>query len=285
MAFGKNLILVAGVCIFGMGILAQSAPAQPPTPAPAAAGLTDTPVAPPNNEATRLAGITKDNSRMFGSSPDDPGPLAKDLSPALTQAAVGAAIRKVADWQLAQSQQYFTAVDRARQLDGRIWTWSVLYTGYMAAYSTLGEGKYRDAMEQIGKGYNWGLRSNLPSGDDMSIAQMYLELYLIDKQPEQIAPIRTALDAVLAARASLSAPASASPGGGAMRSLWPRPPGRACTPPPATPNTSPTSTRSLPKPQPCSTTSRLTSTRATPASSPKPKRMGRSSSGRAAKVG
>ena len=55
MAFGKNLILVAGVCIFGMGILAQSAPAQPPTPAPAAAGLTDTPVAPPNNEATRLA--------------------------------------------------------------------------------------------------------------------------------------------------------------------------------------------------------------------------------------
>jgi rhamnogalacturonyl hydrolase YesR len=206
MAFGKNLILVAGVCIFGMGILAQSAPAQPPTPAPAAAGLTDTPVAPPNNEATRLAGITKDNSRMFGSSPDDPGPLAKDLSPALTQAAVGAAIRKVADWQLAQSQQYFTAVDRARQLDGRIWTWSVLYTGYMAAYSTLGEGKYRDAMEQIGKGYNWGLRSNLPSGDDMSIAQMYLELYLIDKQPEQIAPIRTALDAVLAApRAPLGA--------------------------------------------------------------------------------
>jgi rhamnogalacturonyl hydrolase YesR len=147
----------------------------------------------------RLAGIAKDNSREFGSSPDDPGPLAKDLSPALTPTAIAAAMRKVADWQLAQSQQYFTTIDRARQLDGRIWTWSVLYTGYMAAASSLGEDKYRDAMEQVGKAYNWGLRSPLPSGDDMSIAQMYLELYLADKKPEEIAPIQTALDAILAA--------------------------------------------------------------------------------------
>jgi rhamnogalacturonyl hydrolase YesR len=147
----------------------------------------------------RLAGIAKDNSREFGSSPDNPGPLAKDLSPAITTAAVDAAVRKVADWQLAQSQQYFTVIDPTRQLDGRIWTWSVLYTGYMAAGSTLGENKYRDAMEQVGKGYNWGLRSMLPSGDDMSIAQTYLELYLQDKQPEQIATIQTALNNILAA--------------------------------------------------------------------------------------
>jgi unsaturated rhamnogalacturonyl hydrolase len=184
----------AGVGLFG--ISARIAPAQPPASAP---GLTDTPVAPPNTEAMRLAGIAKDNSREFGSSPDNPGPLARDLSPDLTPAAVAAAVRKVADWELAQSQQYFTAIDRARQLDGRIWTWSVLYTGYMAAAETLGEGRYRDAMEQIGKAYNWGLRSPLPSGDDMSIAQMYLELYFKDKQPEQIAPIQTALNAILAA--------------------------------------------------------------------------------------
>jgi rhamnogalacturonyl hydrolase YesR len=179
-----------------IGISGHSAPAQTPAATP---GLTDTPVAPPNTEAMRLAGITKDNSRMFGSSPADPGPLAKDLSAAITPAAVGAAMRKVADWQLAQSQQYFTAIDRGRQLDGRIWTWSVLYTGYMAAATSLKENKYRDAMEQVGKGYNWGLRSNLPSGDDMSIAQMYIELYLTDKQPEQIATIQTALNNILAA--------------------------------------------------------------------------------------
>jgi rhamnogalacturonyl hydrolase YesR len=161
--------------------------------------LNDTPVAAPDTETLRLAGIARDDSRQFGSDPDDPGPLAKDLSPAIKPEAVAKAVRKVADWQLAQSQQYFTAIDRARQLDGRIWTWSVLYTGYSAAATEFNESKYHDAMEQIGKSYNWGLRSQLPNGDDMSIAQMYLDLYLTDKKPEQLAPIQTALDAVLAA--------------------------------------------------------------------------------------
>jgi unsaturated rhamnogalacturonyl hydrolase len=192
------LAVAASLCLIASSVPTASAqnPAAPPVANPA---LNDTPVAPPNTEALRIAGINRDNSRMFGSSPDDPGPLAKDLSPAITPAAVAAATRKVADWQLAQSKQYFTAIDKARQLDGRIWTWSVLYTGYSGAATELGENKYRDAMEQIGKAYNWGLRSDLPSGDDMSIAQMYLELYLQDKKPEEIAPIQKALDNILAA--------------------------------------------------------------------------------------
>jgi len=189
------LAVTASVCLVASSSQFTSAQQPPPT----APGLTDTPVAPPNTESVRLAGIARDNSREFGSSPDDPGPLAKDLSPAITRAAVDAAMRKVADWELAQSQPYFTTIDKTRQLDGRIWTWSVLYTGYMAAASTLGDDKYRDAMEQIGKAYNWGLRSELPSGDDMSIAQMYLELYFKDKKPEEIAPIQTALNNILAA--------------------------------------------------------------------------------------
>jgi unsaturated rhamnogalacturonyl hydrolase len=191
------LAIAAGVCMFGS--VPQSALAQPPAaPKASPKELTDTPVAPPNTEAMRLAGIAKDNSREFGSDPDDPGPLAKDLSPAITKAAVGTAMRKVADWQLGQSQQYFTAVDHAKQLDGRIWTWSVLYAGYSAAATTLPEERYRAAMEKIGQAYDWGLRAAVPGGDDQSIAQMYLELYLADKKPEQIAPIKTALDAVLA---------------------------------------------------------------------------------------
>jgi rhamnogalacturonyl hydrolase YesR len=172
----------------------QAAPLQSP------AQLTDTPVAPPNTDAMRLAGITKDDARKFGSYPDDPGPLAKGLSPKLTPKTVGVAMRKVADWQLAQSQAYFSVIDRSRNLDGRIWTWSVLYAGYMAAAASLDEPKYRDAMEQVGKSYNWSLRSTtMPSGDDQSIAQMYLELYLLEKKPEQIAAIQGALDGILAA--------------------------------------------------------------------------------------
>jgi len=197
------LAIALAVCMFGnmqYRIWAQQPATSPVATQQFPSQLTDTPAAPPNTEAMRLAGIAKDNSREFGSSPDDPGPLAKDLSPAITPAAVGAAMRKVADWQLAQSQQYFTVVDPARNLDGRIWTWSVLYAGYMAAADSLSEPKYRDAMEQVGTSYQWGLRSTRnPSGDDQSIAQMYLELYLKDKKPEQIATIQAALDGILAA--------------------------------------------------------------------------------------
>ena len=199
----RLLPIVAGVCMLAAiqhGIWAQQSATSPVSAQQFPTQLTDTPVAPPNTEAMRLAGIAKDNSRQFGSSPDDPGPLAKGLSPAITPASVGAAMRKVADWQLAQSQQYFTVVDPSRNLDGRIWTWSVLYAGYMAAADSLNEPKYRDAMEQVGTSYKWGLRSTQnPSGDDQSIAQMYLELYLKDKKPEQIATIQAALNGILAA--------------------------------------------------------------------------------------
>jgi unsaturated rhamnogalacturonyl hydrolase len=163
------------------------------TPPPA-----DSPVALQNpTEATRLAGIAKDNSRHFGSDPDDPGPLAKDLSPAMTPAAVGAAMRKVGDWELAQLGPYFGVNDHALQ-DGRIWTWSALYAGYMAAAASLPDPKYKDAMEQMGKAYNWEMRSKLPGADDIAVSQTYLELYMLDKQPEQLAPTKMALDAVLA---------------------------------------------------------------------------------------
>ncbi len=104
----------------------------------AAAQLTDTPVAPPNTEAVRLAGIAKDNSRHFGSDPDSPGPIATDLSPAMTKDAVGKAMKKVADWQMGESQKWFAVVDKPL-LDGRIWTWSVLYVGLMAASDSLGD--------------------------------------------------------------------------------------------------------------------------------------------------
>ena len=124
-------IVMAGVCALGIMQGTGFAQATPPPP--------ESPVAIQNpTEATRLAGIAKDNSRHFGSDPDDPGPLAKDLSPAMTPAAVGTAMRKVGDWQLAQSQQYFGVADHAL-LDGRIWTWSALYAGYMAASASLGE--------------------------------------------------------------------------------------------------------------------------------------------------
>ncbi len=135
----------------------------------------------------QLAGIAKDNSRHFGDDPDDGGPIATDLAASLDPVAVGKAMRKVADWQLARSQEHFD----------RIWTWSVLYSGFMAASDSLGDAKYRDGMEAMGKKFDWQLRSHLPDADDQSVAQTYLELYMLKKDPAMIAPTRAELDVLL----------------------------------------------------------------------------------------
>jgi unsaturated rhamnogalacturonyl hydrolase len=137
--------------------------------------------------AQQLAGIAKDNSRHFGDDPDDDGPIATDLSASLDPAAVGKAMRKVGDWQLTRSQEYFD----------RIWTWSVLYSGFMAASDSLGDAKYRDAMEAMGKKFDWQLRSHLPDADDQSVGQTYLELYLLKKDPAMMKPTQVELDALL----------------------------------------------------------------------------------------
>ena len=195
----RDLRMVAVAAAFWVFGMSQPGISQSSNPA-ASAQLTDTPVAPPSTEQIRIAGIERDNMRMFGSSPDNPGPLATGLSRSLTTKAVDTAMRKVADWELATLGPYFARIDPSPQRlwDGRIWTWSALYAGYMAAADTLPEPKYRRAMEDVGRAFNWGLRNPAhPNGDDMSIAQMYLELYLKDRRPEQISPIRTALDHIL----------------------------------------------------------------------------------------
>jgi len=145
----------------------------------------------PNNmpNAQQQAGIDKDNARHFGDDPVDGGPLATDLSPSLRREDVGRAMRKVADWQLGRSEPYFD----------RIWTWSVLYSGFMAASDSLGDARYSDAMEAMGKRFDWQLRSHLPDADDQSVGQTYLELYFRRKDPAMIAPTRAELDALLGA--------------------------------------------------------------------------------------
>ncbi len=82
-----------------------------------------------------------------GDTPDDAGPLAKDLSPALTTAAIDKAMRKVGDWQLERGRSHFT----------QDWTFSALYTGFIAAADSLPSPAYQEAMIDVGKKYDWTL--------------------------------------------------------------------------------------------------------------------------------
>ncbi len=140
--------------------------------------------------AAQQAGVDRDTARHFGDAPADPGPLAKDLSPALTAAEIDKATRKVADWDLARSQPYFD----------RIWTWSVQYSGFMAASQSTGDPKYRNAMQAMAEKYKWELRDRIPNADDQSVAQTYLELYLQagpKADEKMIAPTRADLDSII----------------------------------------------------------------------------------------
>ena len=128
--------------------------------------------------------IDKDTSRHFGDAPIDAGPLATDLSAALEPVAIDKVLRKVADWQLARSQPHFD----------RIWTSSVMYAGFMAASEATGDNKYRNAMLEMSRHFDWQLRDRLPNADDVSIGQTYLELYFQDKRPSYIGKTRAELD-------------------------------------------------------------------------------------------
>ena len=167
---GKILMLAAAAGIFMFGPQRPAMAQHQPTP-------------------QQQANIANNEMRHFGDAPDNPGPLAKDLSYSIKPAAVAKAMRKVGDWQLERAEPYFD----------RIWTWSVLYVGFMAASDSLGDPKYRDAMLAMSQKFDWQLRGQLPNADDQSIAQAYLEFYLIKKDPAMLRPTQTTLNAILAA--------------------------------------------------------------------------------------
>jgi BCS1 N terminal/ATPase family associated with various cellular activities (AAA) len=103
--------------------------------------------------------------------PVDPGPKAH-LSAALNPAAVDAAVRKVADWELKRAEPYMNPS----------WTWAVLGTGFMAASRELNDPRYRDAMQKMAEKYHWELSSEdrvgrgWPDNNDQAMGQTYLEL-------------------------------------------------------------------------------------------------------------
>jgi unsaturated rhamnogalacturonyl hydrolase len=122
-----------------------------------------------------------------GDTPDLAGPLATDLSPSLETDAIAKAMRKVADWQLEKSRDDFS----------QDWTFAALYRGYMAAADSLHEARYRDAMVEVGKKFDWQLGTRVTHADDQAIGYMYLELYRQLHDPKMLEPTKAELDRVM----------------------------------------------------------------------------------------
>ena len=121
-----------------------------------------------------------------GDTLDNPPPLA-NLPAALNHKDITLAMRKVGDWELARSQQYFS----------QDWTFAALYTGFMAAAATLPEPRYEEAMLQVGKQFDWKLGPRLTHADDQAIGQTYLSLYSNHHDANMIAPTRVQFDALM----------------------------------------------------------------------------------------
>src|ERR1700728_623871 len=85
-----------------------------------------------------------------GDSPDDPGPVATGLSAELKPKAIDAAMKKVADWQVAYAEPHFN----------KQWTFAALYDGLLAASKATNDPKYRDAILRFSEKSDWTLVDN-----------------------------------------------------------------------------------------------------------------------------
>lgn len=124
-----------------------------------------------------------------GDAPDDPGPLATDLSPDITPKAITAAVKKVADWQLSVAEPKFN----------QLWTYAALYDGFIAASEETHDKKYRDAMVKMGQRFDWKLiQQRFPHADDQAIGQVYLDLYMKKHKPVRMADTKETMDRLVA---------------------------------------------------------------------------------------
>jgi unsaturated rhamnogalacturonyl hydrolase len=133
---------------------------------------------------TRSAVVLIDRNAA-GDAPDDPGPLATDLSSAIKPKAISVAMKKVADWELTVAEPSFT----------REWTFAALYDGLLAASSTTGDTKYRDAVVRLAEQYDWQLLDKrFPHADDQALGQAYLDLYRANRKPVRLANTKAIMD-------------------------------------------------------------------------------------------
>jgi rhamnogalacturonyl hydrolase YesR len=124
-----------------------------------------------------------------GDSPADPGPRAKDLSTALESASIEAAMRKVADWQIAAAEPRFN----------QQWTFAALYDGLLATTEATGDPRYAAAVEHMATRFDWRmLDTRFPHADDEAVGRAYLDLYRAHPAPERIQNTREILDRLVA---------------------------------------------------------------------------------------
>jgi len=102
--------------------------------------------------------------------------------------AVLTAMERVADWQLAHPSKHKTTD----------WTQGAGYAGFMALAGISKDSKYRDAMLAMGRTNQWKPGPIRYHADEHCVGQTYVELYLLERDPAMIEPLRKEFDFILA---------------------------------------------------------------------------------------
>ena len=119
----------------------------------------------------------------------DPGPLATDLSPVLRGQQIRAAMKLVADWELARV---------AAQQPSRAWDFATLDVGFMAAARSLHDRRYSQYVAAVGDHFRWLPERTVSPASDFAIAQAYIEVYRSSHNESQVAASRRQFDDAMA---------------------------------------------------------------------------------------
>src|SRR6202048_557128 len=123
-----------------------------------------------------------------GDQPDDPGPLATNLSPKLSRPTILKAMKTVADWQLQEADSRYNIQ----------WTFAALYDGMIAASMAIGDSRYHDRVLQVAEQNHWSFGPRFGHADDEAIGLTSLTLYAEQPEEERIALTRDGMDRLLA---------------------------------------------------------------------------------------
>lgn len=126
--------------------------------------------------------------RAAGDQPDDPGPLATNLSPKLKRPAILKAMKMVANWQLKESESRYNIQ----------WTFAALYDGLLAGSETAGDNRYHDRVLRVAEENHWTLGPRFEHADDQAVGLTYLTLYAEHPEPERVGPTRDEMDRLVA---------------------------------------------------------------------------------------
>lgn len=120
--------------------------------------------------------------------------LARNFSAELSEKAINEVAIAVADWQI----DNFKSV-KHHPLD---WTNGALYSGMMSWAKVASNQKYLDWLNGIGSKFVWQPFFRMYHADDIVVSQMYLDMYLLNKESKDsykmLGPTKSRLDYVLA---------------------------------------------------------------------------------------